>query len=189
MLGWKKGFWRYLLLFLTGYCVYLAIEVTFRGYSFRLMGLTGGTAMIILGFLLRHGMQKLQLPVQMMIGAAVITGLELTAGLFSLDVRGIRMWDYRDEWMSACENLICPRFSLYWYFLSGAAIFFTDAADYYLLGIRKRPVYRVFFLRFSFPKLRRMYQESSAESKAAGASDRVRTGGSYGGSPYRNSGK
>ena len=50
MTGWKKEFWRYLLLFLAGYCVYLAIEVTFRGYSFRLMGLTGGAAMVILGF-------------------------------------------------------------------------------------------------------------------------------------------
>lgn len=30
---------KYLLFFLLGYCIYIAIEVTYRGYSFRLMAL------------------------------------------------------------------------------------------------------------------------------------------------------
>ena len=30
---------KYLLFFLLGYCIYIAIEVTYRGYSFRLMGI------------------------------------------------------------------------------------------------------------------------------------------------------
>lgn len=159
MREWKKGVLRYLLLFLTGYCVYLAMEVTFRGYSFRLMGITGGTAMVIIGFLIRHGMGKRQLPVQMLVGAAVITGLELLAGIFALRVMGIRMWDYRNEWMSVCADLICPRYCVYWYFLSGVAVVFTGAVDYYLLGSVKRPVYRVFFWKIEFPKFRRMYQK------------------------------
>ena len=33
---------KYLLFFLLGYCIYIAIEVTYRGYSFRLMGISGG---------------------------------------------------------------------------------------------------------------------------------------------------
>lgn len=165
MKGWKNGVLRYLLLFFAGYCVYVALEVTFRGYSFRLMGLTGGTVMVAFGFLLRHGMARLQLPLQMLAGAAVITGLELAAGLFALEVLGIRMWDYREEWMSMCRDLICPRYSLYWYLLSGAAVFFTDAVDYYILGSVQRPVYRVFGWRIAFPKLRRMYQEQAAEQE------------------------
>ena len=32
---------KYLLFFLLGYCIYVAIEVTYRGYSFRLMGIAG----------------------------------------------------------------------------------------------------------------------------------------------------
>lgn len=159
MREWKKGFLRYSLLFLTGYCVYLAMEVTFRGYSFRLMGVTGGFALIIIGFLIRHGMWKLQLPVQMLAGAAVITGLELLAGLFSLNVIGIRMWDYENEWMSMCADLICPRYCVYWYFLSGVAVVFTGVVDYYLLGNGKRPVYRIFRWQVAFPKFRRMYRE------------------------------
>ncbi len=160
MLRGKKCFWRYLLLFLTGYCVYLAIEVTFRGYSYRLMGLTGGIVMTALGYLLQHGMWKLQLPVQMLIGAAVITGLELAAGVFSLEVLGIRMWDYGGEWMSLCWNLICFRYSMYWYLLSGVGILFADAADYYLLGSGRRPVYRVFRWGFSFPEFGGRYGET-----------------------------
>lgn len=188
MTGWKKEFWRYLLLFLAGYCVYLAIEVTFRGYSFRLMGLTGGAAMVILGFLLRRGMGKLQLPVQMLIGSGVITGLELAAGLFSLEVLGIRMWDYGDEWMSLCGNLICPRYSVYWYFLSGVAILFTDAVDYWMFGTGRRPRYRIFRWYVSLPELWRMSQETSAERGEAENPEkagRERAGREY----YRSHGK
>lgn len=169
MLGWKKGFWRYLLLFLTGYCVYLAIEVTFRGYSFRLMGLTGGMTMVLIGFLIRHGMWKLQLPVQMLIGAAVITGLELSAGLFSLKILGIRMWDYRGEWMSMCSDLVCPKYTLCWYVLSGVGILFTGAADYYVLGDGRRPVYRIFRWQFSFPGFRNVYRDALAENTQVSA--------------------
>ena len=156
MLGWRKGLLRYSLLFLTGYCVYLALEVTFRGYSFRLMGLTGGIVMVVIG---------LQLPLQMMIGAVIITALELAAGLFSLEVLGIRMWDYRDEWMSMCANLICPRYTLYWFLLSGVAIFFIGAVDYYLLDIGHRPVYRMFCWKFAFPEARRIRQGQTADAE------------------------
>lgn len=165
MLGWKKGLLRYSLLFSTGYCVYLALEVTFRGYSFRLMGLTGGIVMVVIGFLLRHGMWKLQLPVQMLIGAVIITALELATGLFSLEVLGIRMWDYRDEWMSMCANLICPRYTLYWFLLSGVAIFFIGALDYYLLDIGSRPVYRMFRWKFAFPEARGIRQGQTADAE------------------------
>ena len=36
---------KYLLFFLLGYCIYIAIEVTYRGYSFRLMGIAGGLSL------------------------------------------------------------------------------------------------------------------------------------------------
>ena len=35
---------KYLLFFLLGYCIYIAIEVTYRGYSFRLMGIAAGVS-------------------------------------------------------------------------------------------------------------------------------------------------
>ncbi len=121
--------------------------------------------MVVIGFLLRHGMWKLQLPLQMMIGAVIITALELAAGLFSLEVLGIRMWDYRDEWMSMCANLICPRYTLYWFLLSGVAIFFIRAVDYYLLDIGHRPVYRMFRWKFAFPEARRIRQGQTADAE------------------------
>lgn len=165
MFGWKKEALRYSLLFLTGYCVYLALEVTVRGYSFRLMGFTGGTAMVLIGFMIRHGLWKMQLPVQMLAGAVVITFLELISGMFALNVMGVRMWDYRGEWLSMCRNLICPRFSLYWYLLSGVAVFFTGAVDYYVLGSCPQPIYRIFRWRIHFPRVRRMYQDQAEKGK------------------------
>lgn len=37
-----------ILLFLVGYCAYIAIEVTFRGVSYLLMGICAGLAVIII---------------------------------------------------------------------------------------------------------------------------------------------
>lgn len=42
---------KYLLFFLLGYCIYVAIEVTYRGYSFRLMGIAGGLSLAGIGML------------------------------------------------------------------------------------------------------------------------------------------
>ena len=42
---------KYLLFFLLGYCIYIAIEVTYRGYSFRLMGIAGGLSLAGIGML------------------------------------------------------------------------------------------------------------------------------------------
>ena len=96
---------------------------------------------------------------------SAMDALELAAGLFSLEVLGIRMWDYRDEWMSMCANLICPRYTLYWFLLSGVAIFFIGAVDYYLLDIGHRPVYRMFRWKFAFPEARRIRQGQTADAE------------------------
>lgn len=140
-----------ILLFLTGYCVYLAIEITFRGYSFRLMGVVGGLALLTLSWLSCTAMAGCQLPLKMLAGAFVITLFELLSGLFALHVLHVRMWDYSGHWMSMCDGLICPLFSLFWFFLSGVGILFADSWDYYVMYGERRPVYRVFGWKFALP--------------------------------------
>ena len=60
---------KYLLFFLLGYCIYIAIEVTYRGYSFRLMGIAGGLSLAGIGMLEDAGLRRFPLAFQMMVSA------------------------------------------------------------------------------------------------------------------------
>lgn len=74
---------KYLLFFLLGYCIYIAIEVTYRGYSFRLMGIAGGLSLAGIGMLEDAGLRRFPLAFQMMVSAVLITAIELYSGMFS----------------------------------------------------------------------------------------------------------
>lgn len=102
---------KYLLFFLLGYCIYIAIEVTYRGYSFRLMGIAGGLSLAGIGMLEDAGLRRFPLAFQMMVSAVLITAIELYSGMFSLRVLHYRMWDYSALPFSFCDGLICPWFS------------------------------------------------------------------------------
>ena len=106
---------KYLLFFLLGYCIYIAIEVTYRGYSFRLMGIAGGLSLAGIGMLEDAGLRRFPLAFQMMVSAVLITAIELYSGMFSLRVLHYRMWDYSALPFSFCDGLICPWFFGIWY--------------------------------------------------------------------------
>ncbi|HIU75980.1 MAG TPA: hypothetical protein IAC62_08875 [Candidatus Pelethocola excrementipullorum] len=148
----KKWLLKNILLFLIGYCLYLAIEVTYRGYTYRLMGIVGGLALIVLSSLSSSVMKGYQLPLQMLVGALIITSFELISGVFALFVLDIRMWDYSNQWMSSFGNLICPLYTLFWFFLSGLGILFTDTWDYYVMWGDRRPEYRIFRWNLVLPE-------------------------------------
>ena len=101
---------KYLLFFLLGYCIYIAIEVTYRGYSFRLMGIAGGLSLAGIGMLEDAGLRRFPLAFQMMVSAVLITAIELYSGMFSRRVLHYRMWDYSALPFSFCDGLICPWF-------------------------------------------------------------------------------
>lgn len=65
-----------------GYCIYVAIEVTYRGYSFRLMGIAGGLSLAGIGMLEDAGLRRFPLAFQMMVSAVLITAIELYSGMF-----------------------------------------------------------------------------------------------------------
>ena len=54
--------------------------------------------------------------------AVSMTVIEYIAGLLSLKVFHVRLWDYRDEWGNV-QGIICPKFSLLWAGL-GAVYYF-----------------------------------------------------------------
>ncbi len=64
----------------------------------------------------------LEKSVLFLIMAVSMTAIEYIAGIFSLKVAKVRLWDYSDEWGNL-QGIICPRFSLIWA-LMGAFYYF-----------------------------------------------------------------
>lgn len=55
--------------------------------------------------------------------ALCMTLIEYIAGILSLKVIKVRLWDYTDEWGNI-EGIICPKFSLFWAILGALYYFF-----------------------------------------------------------------
>ena len=101
---------KVVLLFLLGGAGYVALEYLWRGRSHGSMFLAGGTCFLLLGKL-DSFRPRLPLPVRGMVGAGIITMVELLAGL--IFNRDYRVWDYRH--LSAnFHGQICLWFSLLW---------------------------------------------------------------------------
>ena len=105
-----------IFLFLVGGSGYVGLEFLWRGRSHISMFLAGGVCFLLLGQLDRA---KFSPTVKCLLGAAVITAVELVAGL--LANRDHRVWDYRQM---PCNFLgqICLGYSLLWIPVSFGAI-------------------------------------------------------------------
>ena len=101
-------FAKYPLLFCAGGTAYMTLELIWRGWSHGSMFLAGGTCFLLLGKL---SAMRLNTVIKSFFGAAVITGVELTAGL--LINRDFTVWDYRQMPFSFLGQ-ICLPFSLLW---------------------------------------------------------------------------
>ena len=109
--------WKNCLLFYTGGTVYLSLELLYRGRSHGSMFLAGGLCFLLIGHLNRVE-PKLPLPLRAVVGAAIVTAVELGAGM--LVNRQYQVWDYRDQ-PGNFMGQICPLFSALWIPLSLAA--------------------------------------------------------------------
>ena len=85
-------FLRKCILFYLGGTAYMILEFLWRGRSHASMFLLGGTCFLLLGKLYQ-GFRRICLPIKMLLGAAIITFLELFTGL--LVNRNHTVWDYR----------------------------------------------------------------------------------------------
>ena len=110
--------WRTLVLFYLGGTVYMTLEFLWRGRSHGSMFLLGGLCFLLLGVL---GGRFLGLPlwVKVVLGAAMITVLELLTGLAVN--RQYAVWDYRSMPFQFMGQ-ICLPFSLLWMPLSLAGM-------------------------------------------------------------------
>ena len=96
--------------FLLGGFGYVGLELLWRGRSHYSMFLAGGICFLLLGKLNRVR-RRLSLPLRCLVGAGIITMIELAAGL--IFNRHFQVWDYRDAPLNFMGQ-ICLPFSLLW---------------------------------------------------------------------------
>ncbi len=102
---WKKS-----VLFYLGGAGYFGLEVLWRGWSHGSMFLAGGICFLLIGHL-EEVRPVLPVPARMLLGAGIVTMVELGAGL--LVNQNYQVWDYRGQ-PGNFLGQICPVFSLLW---------------------------------------------------------------------------
>ena len=111
-------FLRGCILFYIGGTAYMILEFLWRGRSHGSMFLLGGLCFLLVGGG-NAKFPKIPAPARPVLGAGVITGLELLTGL--LVNRDHAVWDYRDQ-LFQYRGQICLAFSLLWMPVSLAAM-------------------------------------------------------------------
>lgn len=117
--------WKNCLLFYTGGATYLTLELLYRGRSHGSMFLAGGVCFLLIGHLNRVE-PKLPLPLRALVGAGIVTAVELGAGMAVN--RNYQVWDYRDQPLNFMGQ-ICPVFSALWIPLSLLAAMLFQQLD------------------------------------------------------------
>ena len=92
----KSKIKKYEFLFFVGATIYVVIEKLYRGYSHWTMFLLGGICFIALGLINEVVPWDMPLLLQMFIGGAIITALELITGCIVNIWLGWNVWDYSE---------------------------------------------------------------------------------------------
>ena len=128
------GFWKKSVLFCTGGCAYMGLELLWRGRTHGSMFAAGGTCFLLIGHLNRVR-PRLPLPLRAVVGAGIVTVVELGAGL--LCNRNFEVWDYRDR-AGNFLGQICPIFTVLWIPVSLTALLLHNFLLQRMDGIKDR---------------------------------------------------
>lgn len=118
--------WKQAVLFYIGGTAYLTMEFLWRGRSDGSMFLLGGACFLLVGGRIAR-LEKIPLPLRLILGAVCITALELGTGLLINGDHGI--WDYRKMPLQY-RGQICIGYSLLWIPVSlGAMVLYALAEE------------------------------------------------------------
>lgn len=134
---------RKLIMFIVGFCLYITIEVCFRGYSFVLMGVCGGLLLILLDCINEVFPWETDLLIQGGIGSVMITATELIVGEGLKCFGFAPMWNYSDLPLNF-DGVICAPYSVLWIIVSIIGIIVADSINYYVFNILPIPYYKIF---------------------------------------------
>ena len=131
---------KYEFLFFIGATIYVVIEKLYRGYSHWTMFLLGGICFIALGLINEVIPWDMPLLLQMFIGGAIITVLELITGCVVNLWLGWNVWDY-SELPFNLWGQISLFSSIVWVGLSLVGIVLDDTIRWKFFG-EDKPHYR-----------------------------------------------
>lgn len=131
---------KYAALLLIGGAAYYFIEILARGFSHWTMFLVGGICFILVG-IINEITPKMPLIWQMLLSAVIITIIEFISGCILNLWLGLGIWDYTDE-LGNILGQICPKHTVYWFFLSAVGVVLDDFIRYKFFG-EEKPSYKL----------------------------------------------
>lgn len=140
----NKKLSKNIILFTVGFCLYITMEVLFRGYSFPLMGVCAGLVIVLLDKINDYISWDIDILVQCTLGMLMVTIMELIIGTIFLDTNLLPvMWDYSNLPLNF-RGIICIPFMALWMILSFIAILVADSINYYVFDEEPAPYYKLF---------------------------------------------
>ena len=112
--------WKDSVRFYLGGMAYMGLELLWRGWSHGSMFLVGGLCFLLLGKLPRFS-----LPIRSVLGAGVVTGVELVSGLVINKGLHLHVWDYSAMPYNFMGQ-VCLGFFFLWVLVSAGAMFLWD---------------------------------------------------------------
>ena len=113
--------WQETVIFYFGGMFYCGVELLWRGWTHGSMFVLGGLCVLCVC----EAGRGLPLLWHMLLGTVIVTTLEFLMGLLVNQVWHMGVWDYSDAPMNVLGQ-ICLPFTLFWFALSGIAIFLED---------------------------------------------------------------
>lgn len=138
----RKKIIENIVIFIICGITYYLLECLSRGYSFFSMIIVGGLAGLCTG-ILNNTIFNWSTPLilQQFISMIIITLLEFSSGMILNIWLGLKVWDYSNQWGNIYGQ-ICPKFMVFWFFVSLIAIFMDDLIRWKLFG-EDKPHYRL----------------------------------------------
>lgn len=131
-----KRYHKEVILWLIGGLLYIGIELMWRGYSHWTMFALGGLCFVCLGRINEVIPWNMPLWQQMLIGTAIITGLEFITGCIVNLWLGWNVWDYSNVPLNVFGQ-ICPLYMLFWIPISLAGIVSDDYLRHWIFKEEK----------------------------------------------------
>lgn len=133
---------RPLVLWGIGGLLYVIMEVIWRGYSHWTMFLVGGICFLLIGAINEVIPWEMPFLLQCIIGALIVTAVELVSGCIINIWLGWHVWDYSDMPFNLWGQ-ICLPFSCLWVAVAGTAIVLDDYLRHWLFK-KEKPHYTFF---------------------------------------------
>lgn len=114
-----------LILLIIGGCIYMGVELLYRGHTHWTMGVVGGLCFVAVGLLNEELPWHMCFETQMLYGGAMITCVEFVAGCVLNLWLHLNIWDY-NQLPGNILGQVCPQFAAIWVALSAGIIPLDD---------------------------------------------------------------